>query len=151
VVRSSQSKGFVCGHTLFKLDVQQLAVVAAFSELYSCTVINGVLVRMFFDLCIQKIAATMGICYANTIVDTFPLTIIHKRRMYASCNFQLVLSLPAMSLGLLLCTSSKSGTGGGEWGTRRVQTAWLPLGLAVETPVCCCCCVEAGGILWSLA
>ena len=33
--------------------------------------------------------------------------------MYASYNFQLVMSHPAMSLGLRFCTSRKGGTGGG--------------------------------------
>jgi len=52
---------------------------------------------------------------------------------YVSYNFQLVMSLLAMSLGLRFCTSRKGGQGevGGfqPW----AQVTWLLLGLAVES------------------
>ena len=38
---------------------------------------------------------------------------MRDKRILASYNFQLVMSLPAMSLGLRLCASRKGGTGGG--------------------------------------
>ena len=40
---------------------------------------------------------------------------MHDRHIYASYDFQLVMSLPAMSLGLRLCASRKGGTGGSGW------------------------------------
>ena len=38
-----------------------------------------------------------------------------NRHIYESYNFQLVVSLTAMSLGLRLCASRKGGTGGSRW------------------------------------
>jgi len=42
------------------------------------------------------------------------------------------MSLPAMSLELRFCASRKSRTGEVGGCTHRMQTAWLPLGLAIE-------------------
>jgi len=39
-----------------------------------------------------------------------------------------------MSLGGRFCFNRKGGTGGGGWGTQRVQTTWLSPGSALETP-----------------
>jgi len=54
--------------------------------------------------------------------------IIHDRQIYASLNFQLVMSLPAMSLGLRFWASRKGGKGGGGHFQHWAQIAWLPLG-----------------------
>ena len=49
-------------------------------------------------------------------------------------TFSFMMSHPAMSLGDRLCTSRKGGAGGGIGGcTRRVQTAWLRLGSALNS------------------
>jgi len=56
-------------------------------------------------------------------------------------DFELVMLLPAMSLGLRFCTSRKGGKGQSTW---RVKTAWLLLGLAVERP-----CLPLGGPILS--
>jgi len=50
---------------------------------------------------------------------------------YASYNFQLVMSLPAMSLGLRFCANRKGGTGGGGRFQPSSQVTWLLLGLAL--------------------
>jgi len=39
---------------------------------------------------------------------------LYMKDAYVSYNFQLVMSLPAMSLGLRFCTSRKGGTGSQE-------------------------------------
>jgi len=39
-----------------------------------------------------------------------------------------------MFLGLRFCARRKGWTGGDGCCTQRVQTAWLPMGLTVETP-----------------
>jgi len=49
-------------------------------------------------------------------------------------KFHLVTSLPAMIFGDRFCFSRKGGIGGGGWVHRRVQTAWLSLGSALENP-----------------
>ena len=42
---------------------------------------------------------------------------VSLNRLYVidAYNFQIVMSLPAMSLGLTFCASRKGGTGGGGW------------------------------------
>ena len=60
---------------------------------------------------------------------------VSLNRLYVidAYNFQIVMSLPAMSLRLTFCASRKGGTGEVGGFQHWAQVTWLLLGLAVES------------------
>ena len=61
---------------------------------------------------------------------------VSLNRLYVidAYNFQIVMSLPAMSLGLTFCASRKGGTGEVGGFQHWAQVTWLLLGIAIESP-----------------